>query len=248
MQLITAMKSGDKKTGPMAVTYRAGNGNMLGTCPSSCAMMPEHATGTSTVDREYLGALLGAVPLDGSAFTYTHFSPRHWVATWRARVKTGKPTTTINASADTEKQAAAWARRGIPTVVAIPGGIEVRKSWKAFGATFVRCPAEYSGVSCNGGKTSKGETAACGGGRPLCAQPERGYVVAFHAHGAARNLVGTEKLGGCYGSGGNVRIHWDRLASKPAEDCSAKVKAFAASLEPTSIIRHHVVGDIGISK
>ena len=43
--LKTVKHSGNKKTGPIAVTYRAGGHNVFATCPATCALNPqgEHA-------------------------------------------------------------------------------------------------------------------------------------------------------------------------------------------------------------
>jgi hypothetical protein len=57
----------------------------------------------------------------------------------------------------------------------------------------------------------------CGNGRPLCARPERDYVVVFVAHGTSKKRVGTG-TGGCYGSSGPVAIQWHAAKDKGAAD------------------------------
>jgi hypothetical protein len=39
--LKTVKHSGNKKTGPIAVTYRAGGHNVFATCPATCALNPQ---------------------------------------------------------------------------------------------------------------------------------------------------------------------------------------------------------------
>lgn len=227
--------SGAKKTAGIAVTYRAGAGNMFSTCPTTCPLNPHKDSGTQRIDREYLDALLGAVPRHGEAFTYSHFPTRQWARAWFTHRDTGRPTTTINFSADSERSAAATVRKGIPCVVALPAD-KVRKSWRAHGTRFVRCPAEYvDGLTC----------ADCGGGKPLCARPDRDYVIAFSAHGASKKRVGTG-TGGCYAAGGNVALHWRSLAERKDQESDADtLREFVRTLPRGRILRHHVAGDIG---
>ncbi len=227
--------SANTKTGPVATSYRAGDA-MFGTCPTTCALRPTDATSAKSVDYSYFDALLAAVPRDGLAFTYTHFRPRLWFARWFKRMAARLPTTVVNASHDTERAAARALQNGIPSVVAVPFNPEPPKTWRKHGARFVRCPAEYSAITC----------ASCGGGKPLCARPWRDYVIAFFAHGAARKRVGTDQSGGCYASGGNVALHWRKLSLKPREDDAARLSAFVETLPRGSVMRHHIAGDIGL--
>jgi hypothetical protein len=55
--LKTVKTSGNKKTGPIAVTYRAGGHNVFGTCPKTCALNPRGEQGAELVDADYLQAL-----------------------------------------------------------------------------------------------------------------------------------------------------------------------------------------------
>ena len=41
-----------KKTAGIGVVYRAGSGDMFGTCPDTCALKPKQ-TGPKTIDRDY---------------------------------------------------------------------------------------------------------------------------------------------------------------------------------------------------
>ena len=66
--------SSNRKTGPIAVTYRSGQHETYSTCPSSCKLHPKSETGAQAVDFDYLAALLDAVPVRGIAWTYSHFA------------------------------------------------------------------------------------------------------------------------------------------------------------------------------
>lgn len=226
--------SGNTKTGSIAVTMRSG-ASMFATCPGGehhCPFMParERENGAKRVDRAYLDALIRAVPRAGLSWTYTHFPVRTWIQRWRAAKG---PRTTINASANTERQAADWLKREIPVVVAIPADVAPRKAWRAHGVRFVRCPAEYSDLTCQ----------RCGGGTPLCARADRDYVIVFHAHGASRKRVGTGD-GGCYAAGGNTALHWRKTIGETDSDAS-RLTDWIKSLPPRTMVRHHVAGDIG---
>ena len=63
-----------KKTAGIGVVYRAGSGDMFGTCPDTCALKPKQ-TGTKTIDRDYERAVRRAVPRRGISFLFTHFKP-----------------------------------------------------------------------------------------------------------------------------------------------------------------------------
>lgn len=225
--LKTVTVSGNKKTGPIAVTYRAGSHNVFGTCPKTCALNPQGAHAADLIDAEYLQALRTAVPPNGQAWTYSHF-PVALLPVPR------EGETVINASSDTVGQAIDAVSRGIPAVYAAPAGTEWPQ--KIDGVRFVRCPAETS---------DKVNCANCGGGRPLCARGDRSYVIVFVAHGSGAKLVGAEEKGGCYGNGGPVRMQWNATAKGGAPDDAAAIKRFARSLPAGSFLRHHVVGDIG---
>ena len=225
--LKTVTVSGNKKTGPIATTYRAGAHHVFGTCPKTCALNPQGDHGADLVDADYLQALREAVPRGGQAWTYSHFP-----AALLPVPATGE--TVINASCDTMADALAAVAIGRPAVVAAPAGTV----WPATreGVRFVQCPAELSeGFTC----------AQCGGGRPLCARGDRDFVVVFVAHGSGARLVGSDDQGGCYANGGPVRLAWNSARRTGTGNDADAVRAFARSLPPGSLLRHHVAGDIG---
>lgn len=227
--LKTITTSTNRKLGACAATYRAGSGERFGTCPDSCPLKPEVASGVSVVDQEYLEAVLDAVPEDGCSWTYTHFQPGDVPLP-----QLGK--TTINLSSDSYAQALEYVSKGYPTVITVPAGLD-SKVEMVDGVRFVRCPAEYNDdVSC----------ATCGGDTPLCARPTRDYVVKFTAHGSKAKLVGQEAKGGCYGSGGPVAIHWTKTSrqEQPRSD-SQVLRDWVKTLPRGTKVRHHVLGDLG---
>ena len=230
--------SGAIKTAELAVTYRSGSKNKcFATCPSACALKPEAEQTSDKIDWDYLADLIRAVPKRGVAFTYSHFHWRRWSRRWFDRLRTGKPTTTINFSADTWIKARASVAAGIPTVIAVPVD-QARKHSRANGVREIQCPATYrEGLGC----------INCGGSVPLCARPDRDYVITFPAHGLSKKRVGTDQDGGCYAAGGNVRLHWNRLARSdiPSETDGSKLIRFVRGLRHGKILRHHVAGDIG---
>lgn len=224
--LNTVRVSSNKKTGPIAVTYRAGVTDMFGSCPKTCGLMPCSAKGTSVVDLEYLEAVENAVPRNGVAWTYSHF-------TYSSVPKPKPGKTVFNVSTDSIEGALESWSSGRPTVVALQP--QEWKSKEINGVQFVQCPAELSeSFTCS----------QCGNGKPLCAQPDRDYVIVFSAHGPSKKKVGTGD-GGCYGSSGPVAIQWRRAKDKGAANDAETIEAFAKSLPPGSMLRHHVVGDIG---
>jgi hypothetical protein len=192
--------------------------------------------GSNEIDSEYLDALLDAVPRRGVSFTYSHFDPREYG--WDRKLAPGK--TVINFSTEIPAAAAASIYNGVPSVCVLP-----ENSWAGqktqsagWGVKIVRCPAEYrAGFSC----------ADCGNGEPLCARLHRDYVIGFTAHGPTRKKAADMNTrGGCYADAGNCRLWWDDTANgQQCETDAEKVKRFAQSLPPGSIIRHHVAGDIG---
>ena len=226
--LKTVAVSSNKKTGPIAVTYRSGVSDIFGTCPKTCGLLPCSSKGAADVDSDYMQAVLDAVPRNGVAWTYSHF-PAALIP------KAGKGQTVINASCDTMDAAVeAWSM-GRPAVYAAPLGTEWKGGIEHKGVKFVRCPAELSETfTC----------AQCGNGTPICAQPKRDYVVVFVAHGPSKKRVGTGE-GGCYGSSGPVAIQWRNTKTSGAADDAQAVRSFARSLPPGSMLRHHVVGDLG---
>lgn len=225
--LKTVSVSANRKTGPIAVTYRSGEHQTYGTCPKSCQLHPKSETGTDNVDLEYLKAVFNAVPKRGTAWTYSHFSHE-------ALPKPRRGKTVINASCDTVAEAVAAVAAGKPAVWAAPKGTEL--PFVVDGVRFVRCPAELSdNFSC----------AQCGGGSPLCARGERDFVVAFVAHGTGAKRVGTDQEGGCYAAGGPTAIQWHSTRKSGHVNDAQALKAFAKALPPGSMLRHHVAGDVG---
>lgn len=225
--LSTIRTSSNRKTGPIAVTYRAGAHHPFATCPRSCALNPHGEHGAQLVDQAYLAALRRAVPRGGQAWTYSHF-PAELLPV------PAPGETVINASCDNIPQALAAVRAGRPATVAAPAGTVW--PYQVEGVQFVQCPAQLS---------DDFDCARCGAGRPLCARGERDYVIVFVAHGNQARLVGADQAGGCYGAGGPVRIQWNRTSSAGRADDAAAVVEFARQLPPGSLLRHHVVGDIG---
>ena len=236
-----------KKTKGIAVTYRASEGEMYGTCPDTCSLKPI-VTGTDEIDRDYEYAVRRAVPRKGQAFLYTHFPPDQWgEKNWKTR--SGR--TVFNYSADSLEDAAYFTTGGIASVVVVPVDYwedklsdkvtTVTWGWGEFGEKRirgVRCPNETTGIDCRN----------CGNGKPLCARSDRDYFIVFTAHGAAKRAAGDPDVkGGCYAGGGNVAIHWRGLSQRKQSDetNAEKVTRFAAGLAPHSIVRHHVAGDLG---
>lgn len=227
--LKTVPVSSNRKTGPIAVTYRAGACNTFGTCPKTCGLNPSPANGADEIDQEYMAALVDAVPRNGQAWTYSHFA----AADLPVPVP-GK--TVINYSADTMDQAVDAVALGRPAVVAAPAGTEWAGGVDYRGVKFVQCPAELSeGFTCQ----------QCGNGRPLCARPERDYVIVFVAHGPNARRVGMAEDGGCYASTGPTAIQWHGTRKSGAANDAQALRSFARSLPPGSFLRHHVAGDSG---
>jgi hypothetical protein len=225
-----------KKTFGLAVTYRAGVGEMFGTCPDSCALKPA-PTSTTKIDRAYERAVRRAVPKKGQSFLYTHFKPYQWGE------KNGPGKTVFNFSADKIAQAATYVKKGIATVTVVPADYWKDKTRASHtiidGALFVRCVNEVN---------KKIGCAKCGNGSPLCARFNRAFGVVFTAHGAGKIKAGdSSEAGGCYAGFDKVAIHWRNLAKRKRESESdgEKIKRFAAGLPPYSILRSHIAGDLG---
>ncbi len=227
--LKTVAVSANRKTGPIAVTYRAGEHKTYATCPKSCALHPDGGNGAELIDAEYLAALLSAVPRNGQAWTYSHFP-----AELLPVAKPGE--TVINASCDNMLDAVHAMDAGRPAVVAAPAGTEWAGGVEYRGRRFIQCPAELAeNFTC----------AQCGGGRPLCARADRDFVVVFVAHGPSAKRVGTALPGGCYASSGPTAIQWHGTRKAGRADDPQALRDFARSLPPGSLLRHHVAGDIG---
>ncbi len=227
--LKTVAVSSNKKTGPIAVTYRAGVRDTYGTCPKTCQLNPVPEAGTDVIDSEYLDAVRKAVPRNGVAWTYSHFNAQD--------IPLAQPgETVINASCDDMDSAVNAVQLGRPAVVAAPLGTDWSGGHEYRGINFVRCPAELAdNFTC----------MQCGNGKPLCARPDRDYVIVFVAHGSGAKKVGTCDEGGCYAASGHVAIQWHDTRKNGAANDAAKLLQFAKSLPPGSMLRHHVAGDIG---
>ena len=239
--LKTVTKSSNAKTGPIAVTYRAGQHATFATCPATCPLNPKPETSSAAIDVTYLRALSRAVPTNGHAWTYSHF---HWSRLPRPQL--GR--TVINYSADSVADAIECVTAGRPAVLA-GAPADSRDDWPRVlnngrypirEVRFLVCPEQLSppgsGFTCQ----------SCGNGVPLCAQPNRDYVIVFLAHGTGRKLAeDPNKPGGCYGASGPVAIQWHATRANGRPDDARAVLTFAASLPPGSLLRHHIAGDIG---
>ena len=227
--LKTIPVTSNRKTGPIATTYRSGVHETYGTCPRSCKLHPKSETGTHLVDTEYMSAGSDAVPRNGQAWTYSHFPAE--------ALPTPKPGKTVfNASCDTVAEAVRTVELGRPAVYAAPVSEAESFPRIVHGVRFVRCPAELADeFTCH----------QCGNGRPLCARGDRDYVVVFVAHGSGAKRVGTDQGGGCYAAGGPTAIAWHGTKKTGHQNDADAVRAFARSLPPGSLLRHHVAGDIG---
>jgi hypothetical protein len=239
----TVEMSRAKKTAGIAVTYRAGQNDMFGTCPANCNLN-DSGKGAKNVDNDYLDALLNAKPKKGFSFTYSHFHWSKWIEAMRKVRKT-----VINYSADAIDEALKSFAANIPTVMVFHNdqwhgnkSIYLKlHNYKLKEKNYVpvlRCPAEYRNISCND----------CGNGEPLCARMNRKFIIGFTAHGPnKRKAASKTEQGGCYGAQGNCRIWWNDTAKteQPDETDGQKLLRFVKSLPVRSIIRHHVAGDIG---
>ena len=227
--LKTVAISANKKTGPIAVTYRAGSRETYGTCPSTCGLHPNAAVGADAVDAAYLRAVADAVPRGGIAWTYSHFA-----ADVLPMPQKGK--TTINVSCDDMDSAVRAVRSGHPATYTAPVSAT---TWPMVrdGVRFVRCPAETNErVTCQN----------CGGGEPLCARAFRNYVITFVAHGSGAKRVGSDCGGGCYAASGPTAIQWHGTKRKGAADDADALRRFVDSLPYGAMLRHHVAGDVGM--
>jgi len=227
--LKTVAVSSNKKTGPIAVTYRAGVHETYGTCPKTCGLNPAPDTGADKIDHDYLNALLNAVPRNGVAWTYSHFPADQLPMPEANR-------TIINASCDDMDAAVDAHNKGRPAVVAAPLGTDWSGGHEYRGVKFIQCPAELAdNFTC----------MQCGNGKPLCARGDRDYIVVFVAHGTGAKKVGTCDKGGCYAAQGPTAIQWHGTRKSGAANDAEALVQFAKSLPPGSMLRHHVAGDIG---
>jgi len=229
IMLKTVAISANRKTGPIAVTYRSGEHETYGTCPTTCQLHPKSETGTSLVDVDYLAALSDAVPRNGQAWTYSHFAAE-------ALPMPAPGKTVFNVSCDTMAEAVRAIELGRPAVYAAPKTMDDSFPMVHRGVRFAQCPAELSeSFTCH----------QCGNGRPLCARGDRDYVVVFVAHGSGAKRVGTDEKGGCYAASGPTAIQWHGTKKTGASNDSQAIVKFARSLPSGSMLRHHVAGDIG---
>ena len=226
--LKTVAVSANKKTGPIAVTYRAGEHETYGTCPKTCGLHPKSETGTEQIDQEYLSAIVDAVPRGGKAWTYSHFDARALPVPVPGK-------TVINASCDTVAEVLAAVAAGRPAVMAAPKDTADLWPQVVEGVRFLRCPAELAdNFTCH----------QCGNGDPLCARGDREYAIVFVAHGPSAKRVGTGD-GGCYAASGPTAIQWHGTKKTGAANDAEALRVFARSLPPGSFLRHHVAGDVG---
>lgn len=234
--LKTVLKSLANKTTGLAVTYRAGTDNIFGTCPVTCPLNPTDTQITNTIDIKYLNALLRAKPKRGKSFTYTHFSIEDIQNKLLIHlIKYDTNTTTINRSTDTLEQAVSIYNKEIPTTVTLADTHNKKKSFKYKGVQFVRCIAEYN---------KKFSCINC----QWCSVKNRTFVVVFYAHGSKKKLVGTDTKGGCYGANGHVRLHWENTKNTKTNNEIETLNNFTNTLPSGTILRHHIVGDIGRRK
>lgn len=220
------------KLGPIAATYRAASTNPFGTCPASCPLLPLHKQTSNILDIDYLHAVSKAVPKKGLAWTYTHFH--------HSQIPHTDTGTIINVSTDSLDQAVETQIHGFPTVYAAPSNWtrNVPKYPTEAPIRFVECPTNRnSRITCSN----------CGNGRPLCARPERDYIIVFPGHGTKKNSVGTNhSAGSCYGANGPIRHVWNRTGEKIQDRPDEELLLdWVKTLPYKSYLRHHVVGDLG---
>jgi len=236
--LHTVKASRADKTAGIAVTYRAGEGNKFGTCPTSCELMHDGNSGTTEIDIEYYLAVRYSVPKMGVAWTYTHFDPFDlrlisWLP-YEARTMTDKgPKCTFNYSRKDVDDASKHQSCGIPCVTVVPPNYwddkDSHKHITVNGVRGVRCPHEYiDNLNCR----------ECGNGTPLCAREDRDYFIIFTGHGSKKDK--------CYAGQGNCNIWWTRLSEGSSDISDAEThRAFVKSLPPRTMLRPHIAGDIG---
>ena len=251
--LHTVKASRADKTAGIAVTYRAGEGNKFGTCPTSCELMHDGNSGTTEIDIEYYRAVRYSVPKMGVAWTYTHFDPLglqiQTGISFSLEADTYKgPKCTFNFSRPDIDDAARHQAGGVPCVTVVPPDywddkpstkhvtVEVENRWLfpegeegLESVRGVRCPHEYNKeVDCRN----------CGAGTPLCAREDRDYFIIFTGHGSKKDK--------CYAGQGNCNIWWTRLSKGSSDISDAEThKAFVKSLPPRTMLRPHIAGDIG---
>lgn len=236
MVLKTTRKSGNRKTGPIAVTNRSGKQNIFGTCPDSCQLMlPDHH-GSDEVDVDYLTALRKAVPKNGSSWTYTHS------IAYRRRFRPSREDETcINSSCDTVDDVLEAQRKGHPNVTVIPeeGSYFFLQKLREEGIKAAICPAQLSeDITCSN----------CGGAKgPWCGWVDRPFTVAFMAHGTGKKAASDcEKKGGCYAAYSWTGMQWRKLqhVEEDSQTDGETLLEWVDTLPEGERLRHHVVGDL----
>lgn len=91
-------------------------------------------------------------------------------------------TIVVNVSTDTLAEADDAINAGLPVVTVRPVGAPIRGERTPQGLPVYTCPAAIPGA--------ESTCSTCGNGSPLCARRDRGYVIAFPAHGSRKNAVG----------------------------------------------------------
>jgi len=228
MSLKLVNLSSNRKTGAIATTYRAG-ASMYSTCPASCSLNPDVDNSSNKIDKEYLNALINAVPKRGKAWTYTHFDYKEIPINQENK-------TVINYSADTVVQALNSFNDGHETTYTAPSTMSDKVD-NINGVKFVKCPAEDNKkITCQN----------CGSGEPLCARIKRNYIIKFVAHGSQKKKVGKSEKGGCYAGQGFTRFAWlDTSKQKQDRTDAVKLTQWVKTLPYGQFVRHHIAGDIG---
>ena len=235
VMLVNEFSTG-KKTKGLAVTYRAGINDKFGTCPASCQLNPSGSgCGSKAIDKDYLRVLYSFKPKGGFAFTFSHFDPSQWFNL----VSPEKKQAVINYSADLWSKAKEFFSENVPVVFTVAENFwNGARSIERDGVWVVRCPEEYNNkISCINCGAEKG---------PLCSRPNRNFIIGFTAHGNQKGKINKGERGGCYATGGNVNIHWERLSQKQQDKTDAEIlREFVKTIPPRRILRHHIAGDIG---
>ena len=114
-----------------------------------------------------------------AAWTYTHhIRSAANLAAIRSAIRRGF---TVNLSCELRSEAAKLAKRGLPVVCIVPEGTPAK--FEHNGVTFRQCPATFDG--------SPTQCVSCGGGTPLCARADRGFVITFPVHGGRSKTAAT---------------------------------------------------------
>lgn len=114
-----------------------------------------------------------------TAWTYTH---KHANARMVNIIRSNAGGLVVNLSADDMGKADSLLAYGLPVVTVLPVEYETKKATRTpAGNLVVVCPAAIVGrdTTCQ----------TCGDGAPLCARPNRDYIIGFPAHGSAKKSV-----------------------------------------------------------